>query len=102
MRIQEENNRQEIGKRHLVLAEGVSKRSDAQLSGRTDTNKMVVFDRENFQKGEYIEVEITDCTSATLIGRPIRKSSIQEYAIDRKSTRLNSSHVASSYAVFCL
>ncbi|HLR89629.1 MAG TPA: tRNA (N6-isopentenyl adenosine(37)-C2)-methylthiotransferase MiaB [Balneolaceae bacterium] len=81
MRIQEENNRQEIGKRHLVLAEGVSKRSDAQLSGRTDTNKMVVFDRENFQKGEYIEVEITDCTSATLIGRPIRKSSIQEYAM---------------------
>lgn len=81
MRIQEENNRQEIGKRHLVLAEGVSKRSDAQLSGRTDTNKMVVFDREKFQKGEYIEVEITDCTSATLIGRPIRKSSIQEYAM---------------------
>lgn len=81
MRIQEENNRLEIGKRHLVLAEGVSKRSDAQLSGRTDTNKMVVFDRENFEKGDYIEVEITDCTSATLIGRPIRKTSIQEYAM---------------------
>src|SRR5690625_7200270 len=80
MRIQEENNRQEIGKRHLLLAEGVSKRSDAQLAGRTDTNKMGVFDRENFQKGEYIEVEITDCTSATMISRPIRKSSIQEYA----------------------
>src|SRR5690625_6147084 len=86
MRIQEENNRQESGKRHLVLAEGVSKRSDAQLSGRTDTNKMVVFDRENFQKGEYIDVEITDCTSATLIGRPIRKRSIHEFAISADDT----------------
>lgn len=79
MNIQEKNNRKEIGSRHLVLAEGTSKRSDEQLSGRTDTNKMVVFDRMDFQKGDYVEVEITDCTSATLLGKPITKSSIARF-----------------------
>jgi len=79
MSIQEKNNRLEIGQRHVVLAEGKSKRSDQQLSGRSDTNKMVVFDREGYSKGEYVEVEITDCTSATLIGKPLRKVSLQDY-----------------------
>jgi len=79
MNIQEERNKQEAGNRHLVLVEGTSKRSDEQLSGRTDTNKMVVFDRKNFKKGDYVEVEITGCTSATLFGNAIRKSSIEEF-----------------------
>lgn len=80
MNIQEELNKQEIGRRHLVLIEGTSKRSDEQLCGRTDTNKMVVFDRHDLQKGDYVEVQITDCTSATLMGNVIGKSSIAEYA----------------------
>ncbi|WP_265766885.1 tRNA (N6-isopentenyl adenosine(37)-C2)-methylthiotransferase MiaB [Fodinibius salsisoli] len=80
MEIQEELNKQEIGRRHLVLVEGTSKRSDEQLCGRTDTNKMVVFDRKDFQKGDYVEVTITDCTSATLMGEPVQKSSIQEFS----------------------
>lgn len=79
MDIQEELNKKEIGRRHLVLVEGTSKRSDEQLCGRTDTNKMVVFDREDYEKGDYVEVTITDCTSATLMGDPIKKSSIQEF-----------------------
>lgn len=79
MSIQEKNNKNEIGKRHLVLVEGTSKRSDQQLSGRSDTNKMVVFDKKEYQKGDYVEVEITDSTSATLIASPIKKSSITEY-----------------------
>lgn len=49
------------------------------MSGRTDTNKMVIFDRMNFQKGDYIEVEITDSTSATLKATPIRKTTLVEY-----------------------
>ncbi|SHE47188.1 tRNA-i(6)A37 thiotransferase enzyme MiaB [Fodinibius roseus] len=79
MNIQEELNKKEIGRRHLVLVEGTSKRSDEQLRGRTDTNKMVVFDRRDYEKGDYVEVTITDCTSATLMGDPIRKSSIAEF-----------------------
>src|SRR5699024_465919 len=83
MSIQEELNKKEIGRRHLVLAEGPSKRSDEQLSGRTDTNKMVVFDRNDYQKGDYVEVTITDCTSATLMGDPVKKSSIEEFDTER-------------------
>ncbi len=64
-----ESNRAEIGKTHRVLIEGPSKRSHEQLCGRTDTNKMVVFDRGNLRPGEYASVTITDCTSATLLGR---------------------------------
>ncbi len=80
MNIQEELNNLEIGKRHIVLAEGTSKRSDEQLNGRTDTNKMVVFDRKDFTVGDYVEVEITDCTSATLIAKPMQKTSIRDFS----------------------
>lgn len=79
MSIQEKNNKLEIGKRHLVLVEGTSKRSDEQLSGRTDTNKMVVFDRKDFTKGDYVEVEITGCTSATLIAKPVGKRTLSAF-----------------------
>lgn len=79
MEIQKERNQSEIGERHLVLIEGTSKKSDEQVHGRTDTNKTVVFDRLDFQKGDYIEVEITSCTSATLIAMPIQKTTITEY-----------------------
>lgn len=79
MDIQEELNKKEIGKRHLVLIEGTSKRSDEQLCGRTDTNKMVIFDRGDLKTGEYVEVEITGCTSATLFGNVAGKSSIAEF-----------------------
>ena len=79
MNIQGERNKEEIGKRHLVLVEGTSKKSEEQMSGRTDTNKICVFDRRDFEPGDYVEVEITDCTSATLIADPIKKSSIAEF-----------------------
>ncbi len=80
MAIQEEVNRLERGREHLVLVEGTSKRSDQQLSGRTDTNKMVVFDRKEYRPGDYVVVRIEDSTSATLFGTPLYKTTIQEYA----------------------
>lgn len=79
MNIQQRRNNNEIGNVRIVLAEGTSKKSDEQLSGRSDTNKMVVFDKEHYQKGDYVAVEITDCTSATLIGKPLYKTSIREF-----------------------
>lgn len=79
MNIQQRRNNNEIGNVRIVLAEGTSKKSDEQLSGRSDTNKMVVFDKEHYQKGDYVAVEITDCTSATLIGKPLHKTSIREF-----------------------
>ncbi|WP_071594812.1 tRNA (N6-isopentenyl adenosine(37)-C2)-methylthiotransferase MiaB [Balneola vulgaris] len=79
MDIQKVRNQEEIGNRHLVLVEGTSKKSEEQLSGRTDTNKIVVFDRSDFEPGDYVEVEVTDSTSATLLAKPIKKSSITEF-----------------------
>ena len=66
-----ENNRAEVGRTHTVLVEGPSRRSPAQLCGRTDTNKMVVFDRDGYAAGQYVDVRITGCTSATLMGTPV-------------------------------
>lgn len=72
-------NATERGARHLVLVENVSKRRDDQLSGRTDTNKVVIFDRRDFAVGDYVEVAVTGSTSATLFAEPVRKSSILEF-----------------------
>ena len=66
-----ESNRQDVGHEFEVLVEGESKRSDAQLFGRTSQNKVVVFDRGNVQIGDYVRVRVTDCSSATLHGELI-------------------------------
>lgn len=67
-------NRRHIGQVQRVLIEGPSKRSDDFLCGRNDQNKMVVFPRENHQKGQYVNVLVTDCTSATLRGNVVSHS----------------------------
>lgn len=66
-----EKNRDDIGKTFTVLIEGPSKRSDEFLQGRNSANKVVVFPRGNFKKGEYVNVLIEDCTGATLIGKAV-------------------------------
>ena len=63
-----ENNRNEIGKTFEVLVEGESHRSKQQLFGRNSQNKVIVFDRQDAQPGQYIHVKVTDCTAATLKG----------------------------------
>jgi tRNA-2-methylthio-N6-dimethylallyladenosine synthase len=63
-----ERNLQEVGTCQRVLVEGVSRRRDDQLKGRTDGNKMVVFDDTGAKPGDYVDVLIRECTSATLIG----------------------------------
>jgi tRNA-2-methylthio-N6-dimethylallyladenosine synthase len=64
-------NLKDINKMLRVLAENVSKRSDKHLSGRSDQNKVVIFPRENFKPGDYVNVLISDCTPATLLGKSI-------------------------------
>ena len=63
-----ESNQRCIGKEIEVLVEGVSKRSREQLFGRTEQNKVVVFDRGNHRIGDFVQVKITDASSATLKG----------------------------------
>lgn len=57
-----------VGKTYKVLIEGVSKKSDQHLLGRTTQNNVVIFPKENAELGTYLNVTITDCTSATLLG----------------------------------
>ena len=59
---------QMVGKTFEVLVEGTSKKSEAQLFGRTDTNSVVVFDRHDFKPGDFVHVKINSCTTATLLG----------------------------------
>lgn len=64
-------NQRDVGKVFKVLIEGVSKKSDAELQGRNSANKVIVFPRHDFKKGEYVHVKVTHCTGATLIGEPV-------------------------------
>ena len=64
-----ENNRKCIGHTYRVLVEGVSKRDSGQLFGRTSGNKVCIFPSQGIRPGEYADVLIESCTSATLLGR---------------------------------
>jgi tRNA-2-methylthio-N6-dimethylallyladenosine synthase len=77
-RISTERNQKLIGTVQRVLAEGFSKRSDLDLSGRSDQNKVVIFAKENFKKGDYVNVLITNATSATLRGKALTDVEVSE------------------------
>ena len=64
-------NKKDEGREFDVLVEGFSKRSREQLCGRTEQNKMVVFDRGQHHIGETVRVRITGSTSATLLGEAV-------------------------------
>jgi tRNA-2-methylthio-N6-dimethylallyladenosine synthase len=70
-RLSARSKKNDIGKVYEVLIEGFSKRSREYLSGRTSQNKVVVFPGGELRKGEYTNVLIDKCTSATLIGKSI-------------------------------
>lgn len=71
-RLSAEANRRCIGKEYEILVEGVSKRSRDRLFGRTEQNRVVVFDRGNHRPGEFVRVRITDASSATLQGEEVQ------------------------------
>lgn len=93
-----QKNKKEIGKLHLILLEGTSKKSDNELKGRTDTNKKVVIPRDSelptfslsssphlsnprpVQPGDYVIVELTETTGVTFKGRPLAITSLSEWA----------------------
>ena len=71
--ISAQQNKKDEGKEFDVLVEGFSKRSREQLCGRTEQNKMVVFDKDGHHIGETVRVMITGSTSATLLGKAIER-----------------------------
>lgn len=70
-RLSGEANAECIGKTYEVLVEGVSKRSREQLFGRTEQNRVVVFDRGTHRVGDFVMVKITETSSATLKGEEV-------------------------------
>ena len=67
-------NQQFLNKIVCVLIEKESKKSDEYWSGRTTQNTVVVFPKQNFSPGDFVDVRIENCTSATLIGNGLRIS----------------------------
>ncbi len=68
----------EIGKTHIVLIEGESKKSDLDAKGRNDQNKIVIFPIENYKKGQYVKVLIERVTITSLIGKIVEEVKFQE------------------------
>ncbi len=63
-----ENNQNDIGKVFEVLIEGISKRSEQDVYGRTSQNKVIVFPKGDFELGDFANVKVNSCTKATLVG----------------------------------
>jgi tRNA-2-methylthio-N6-dimethylallyladenosine synthase len=70
-RLSLESNMKDVGKKFKVLIEGDSKKNDTEWKGRNSQNKVIVFPKESFElkKGDYVQVKVTGCTQATLIGQ---------------------------------
>ena len=69
-----ESNRRDVGKTFKVLVEGPSKRDPKDSCGRASNNKMCVFPSavpekglSDCEAGDYVNVKVLSCTSATLI-----------------------------------
>jgi tRNA-2-methylthio-N6-dimethylallyladenosine synthase len=60
-----------LGKIVTVLIEKESKKNKDEWSGRTEHNNVAVFPKENYKAGDFVNVKITDCTTATLIGEVV-------------------------------
>lgn len=61
-----------VGKIHEVLIEGFSKKSEEMLMGRNPQNTVVVFPKEQYKKGDYVNVMVDRCTTSTLIGKVVK------------------------------
>ncbi len=62
---------QHLGKTEEVLIEGTSKKDQNQWKGRNTQNTVIVFPKEHYKLGDFVNVKVEDCTSATLIGTAV-------------------------------
>ncbi len=74
LELSRQSNERDVGKEFIVLVEGVSKRSDEQLFGRNEQNKVIVFDKQHYRVGQQVKVRVTGCTPATLLGETLEQS----------------------------
>lgn len=71
LEISRENNSKEVGKVFEILVEGFSKKSREQYFGRTEQNKVVIFDKKNHKIGQFVKVRIDSYTTTSLLGEAI-------------------------------
>ena len=67
-----EINKAYVGKVYEVLVEKTSKRNQEELAGRTSQNTVVVFPKEHYKVGDYVQVHVHDCTGGTLLGKAVK------------------------------
>ncbi|MCK7556140.1 tRNA (N6-isopentenyl adenosine(37)-C2)-methylthiotransferase MiaB [Chitinophaga sedimenti] len=67
----------DVGKTLKILVEGTSKKSEDELYGRTDQNKVVVFPKENYKKGDYVIVKVTAVRQAPCWARLSAKDNVR-------------------------
>jgi tRNA-2-methylthio-N6-dimethylallyladenosine synthase len=66
-----EKNLTDIGKVYKVLIENTSKRSENDFSGRNSANKVIIFPKKHYKKGDYVNVLVKECSGGTLIGESV-------------------------------
>ncbi|MRT94183.1 tRNA (N6-isopentenyl adenosine(37)-C2)-methylthiotransferase MiaB [Ancylomarina sp. 16SWW S1-10-2] len=66
-----ESNQRDMGKTFEILIEGLSKKSDQEMYGRSSQNKVFILPKSNLKVGDLVNVKAVNCTSATLIGELI-------------------------------
>lgn len=71
-KLSHESNLKDLNKVFKVLVEGYSKKSKEDLQGRNDQNKTIIFPKENYKIGDYVNVLVTSCTTATLKGEVVK------------------------------
>ena len=64
-------NKRGIGRVHQVLVENFSKRSKEHLSGRNSQNQVVIFPKQNFVKGDYVNVLVHSASASTMLGEAV-------------------------------
>ncbi len=67
-----DRNKAFVGGVYEVLVEKISKKSENELAGRTSQNTVVVFPREKYKVGDYVQVKVNDCTGGTLLGEAVK------------------------------
>ena len=89
-RVAGERNVLEVGREHLVLVEGLSKRSTPEnptMTGRNDNNKRCIISSSSsfelgdlvLQAGDYVRVRVKEASAQTLFCEPLEKSSIKKF-----------------------
>jgi tRNA-2-methylthio-N6-dimethylallyladenosine synthase len=66
-----ERNQRGVGRVHQVLVENFSKRSKEHLSGRNSQNQVVIFPKQNFKKGDYVNVLVHSASASTMLGEAV-------------------------------